>query len=37
VWEARERYEATYGVTEDFPEVERRRDPAENPFDPEDA
>ncbi|MFO7782606.1 MAG: type II toxin-antitoxin system Phd/YefM family antitoxin [Spirochaetia bacterium] len=37
VWEARERFEAVYGVTEDFPEVERRREPAENPFDPEDA
>lgn len=37
VWEARERFEAAYGVTENLPEVERRREPAENPFDPEDT
>jgi prevent-host-death family protein len=37
VWEARERFEAAYGVPDDFPDIERRRDPAKNPFDAEDA
>lgn len=37
VWEARERYEAAYGAPEDIPEVERRRERVDNPFDAEDS
>lgn len=37
VWEARERYEAEYGVHEDLPEVDRRSEDIGNPFDKDDA
>lgn len=37
VWEARERYEAAYGLNDlpDFPSVHREREPAYDPFDPD--
>ncbi|MFP4373890.1 MAG: type II toxin-antitoxin system Phd/YefM family antitoxin [Spirochaetaceae bacterium] len=37
VWEARERYEAKYGVHEDLPEVDRPPEHIGNPFDEDDA
>ncbi|MFP4067159.1 MAG: type II toxin-antitoxin system Phd/YefM family antitoxin [Spirochaetaceae bacterium] len=37
VWEARERFETDYGVEEDLPEVTRKSEPVENPFDETDT